>query len=259
MSHQKTIGIVFLLTLVGLGKAIADGVPTVTPLTYSGVLQTTSGAPITGTQSMQLTFWDDAAANASANQKCKTSTQSVTADAQGRFQVTLDQACVEVVRTNPNLWVQLQVGAILLPRSKLGAVPYALEAGKATRVALATATGRATVEGLYCGPSTPVSGAWSSNGGLTGILAGKKLCEQTCASTTAHPCLPAEATRSYMLGTTPIKGWVAPAGFDPRNSGGYCGNYKSAVSTNLGTIFDPLDFGPWSDNCNNIQPILCCD
>jgi microcystin-dependent protein len=129
---MRGLGVLAGLLVVGVvGKAVADGIPTVTPLTYSGVLQNSAGAPVTTAQAMQLTLWDDASANAAANQKCVTPTQTITPDAQGRFQVLLDQACLDAVRNHPNLWVQLQVGAVVLPRSKLGVVPFSVESGRA--------------------------------------------------------------------------------------------------------------------------------
>lgn len=121
-----------VIILVGVaGLADADGIPSTTPLTYSGVLQNSAGAPVTTMQAIQLTLWDDPSVNTSANQKCITPTQSVTPDGQGRFQVVLDQACLDAVRGNANLWVQLQIGAVVMPRTKLGAVPYAVESGRA--------------------------------------------------------------------------------------------------------------------------------
>jgi microcystin-dependent protein len=131
MSLRVVLFASLVVMLIAAGFAFADGVPTVTPLTYSGVLQNSAGAPVTTAQALQLTLWDDATANASANQKCVTPTQSITPDSQGRFQVLLDQACYDAVRANPNLWVQLQVGAVVMPRVKLGAVPYAVESGRA--------------------------------------------------------------------------------------------------------------------------------
>lgn len=125
------VGLAALVLSGVVGKAIADGIPTATPLTYSGVLQNSAGTPVTTAQSMQVTLWDDPSATTSMNQRCVTPTQNVTPDAQGRFQALLDQACLDAVRGNPNLWVQLQVGAVVMPRTKLGAVPYSVESGRA--------------------------------------------------------------------------------------------------------------------------------
>jgi hypothetical protein len=60
--------------------------------------------------------------------------------AQGRFQVVVEQAYLAAVKGTPNLWVQGQVGASLLPRARLGAVPYAVECDRASNAGGALAT-----------------------------------------------------------------------------------------------------------------------
>jgi len=49
----------------------------------------------------------------------------------GRFQVTLDPSCTDFVHANPDVSVQVIVEGVQLPKTKLGAVPYALEAQRA--------------------------------------------------------------------------------------------------------------------------------
>jgi hypothetical protein len=136
MSTNGRLGLAASCGLAALvaGLAVADGIPTMTPLTYSGVLQNSAGIPVTGSQAMQLTLWDDATANASVNQKCVTPTQNVALDGQGRFVIVLDQACFTAVRENANLWVQIQTGAVVLPRVKLTATPYSVAAGNGVPV-----------------------------------------------------------------------------------------------------------------------------
>lgn len=246
------------------GLAIADGIPTVTPLTYSGVLQSSSGAPVTTAQSIQLTLWDDSTANASGNQKCVTPTQSITPDPQGRFQIVLDQACLGAVRSNPDLWVQLQVGSIVLPRSKIGAVPFAVESGRASRTVLSNA-GRATTQGgLYCGATAQVNGAFTAAGGtLTGYRAAKLLCEQACVSPTAHHCSPSEIVVSHALGLSPGTGWLSSAqsasfqAFVSRD----CDGFSNGTNAVAGTIWFTQPSAPRIDSnaCGASIALLCCD
>jgi hypothetical protein len=118
--------------------SLADGIPATDPLSYSGVLLNSVGAPVTSTVSARLSLWDDQTATLSASRKCETSVPALTPDSAGRFRITLEAACLGVVKANPNLWVQVEIGTTALPRSKLGAVPYAVEADRATTAATAT-------------------------------------------------------------------------------------------------------------------------
>ena len=137
-----------------LGRARADGVPMVNPLYYGGMLDD-GGRPIEGVRNVTVRLWDAATAGATV---CTTNAAG-TAFSGGRFRVALDGACVGAVRANPELWAELQVDATTFPRSKLGAVPYALEAGRATGAAGALEARLAAVEGRMGGRQV-VIGSW---------------------------------------------------------------------------------------------------
>ncbi len=109
-----------------VGRARADGVPTVSPLYYGGVLED-GGTPVEGMRNVTIRLWDAATAGTAA---CTTVAPG-TAFAAGRFRVELDAACTGAVRANPNLWAEVLVDSTTFARTKLGAVPYALEAGRA--------------------------------------------------------------------------------------------------------------------------------
>jgi hypothetical protein len=111
--------------------AFADGIPTTDPLTYTGHLLDSAGAPVRTAQLISLSLWDDPSSNITANRRCDNAARTITPDANGRFQLLLDGSCLAAVQASPNLWVQVTVGATLLPRVKLGAVPYAVEADRA--------------------------------------------------------------------------------------------------------------------------------
>lgn len=263
------VGVAFALVVGGF--AVADGIPTTTPLTYSGVLQNSTGTPIATPQSMQLTLWDDATANASVNQKCVTPTQSITPDSEGRFQIVLDQACFEAVRSNPNLWVQVQVGATVLPRSKLGAVPYAVESGRSTRTVVSYMGRSLTAFGIYCGATPSTTGAVSASGGsLTGYRAVKFLCEQACGSPTAHICTIPEVIASAQLGApAPASlGWISgPTGDlgSPSGAGSGrffrdCATFTTTSTSHAGQVWNPSAGGGGDVRaCSDSFPMLCCN
>lgn len=56
------------------GRARAAGIPATGALTYSGLLQDSSGAPLSGTQYVEVKFWNDVTAGAVANVLCDTGT-----------------------------------------------------------------------------------------------------------------------------------------------------------------------------------------
>lgn len=139
-----------------LGRARADGVPTVTPLFYGGMLED-NGRPVEGRRDLTIRLWDAATGGATA---CTTAVVNVEFAA-GRFRVPLDASCAGAVRSNPNLWAEVQIGGTTFPRSKLGAVPYALEAGRASGAAGALETRLAALEAGGMGGGTVVhTSAW---------------------------------------------------------------------------------------------------
>ncbi len=110
-----------------IGRARADGAPTMQPLYYSGVLED-GGRPVEGARSVTVRLFD-AAMGGTAVCTTISPTAQVTG---GRFRLALDAACTGAVQANPNLWAEVIVDAVTFPRQKLGAVPYALEAARAS-------------------------------------------------------------------------------------------------------------------------------
>ncbi len=128
--------------LVGAGVALtvhhvvrADGIPTVTPLIYRGYLEE-GGAPMSGPRMIGASLYS---AERDGTELCPTATREVTVTA-GRFEYALDDRCVAAVRNNRDAWLQLTVGSTVMPRTKLGAVPYAVEADRASGAAGALQT-----------------------------------------------------------------------------------------------------------------------
>jgi microcystin-dependent protein len=109
--------------------AHADGIPGMSPMTYAGTLEE-AGGQVTGARNLRLTVWDDATSTESSHTRCITAAPGTPVVA-GRFQVVLDNACTSVVRSTPDLWLEIEVAGASLGRTKLSAVPFAVEAGRA--------------------------------------------------------------------------------------------------------------------------------
>lgn len=118
------------------GRAWAGGIPTAGALNYSGLLQDASGAPLSGTQYIEVRFWNDATASAAVNLLCDTMTPTAIGLSNGRFSITLPDKCTTSVGSNNGIWAEVVVGptanvAASLGRAKIGAVPFAVEANHA--------------------------------------------------------------------------------------------------------------------------------
>jgi hypothetical protein len=139
------------------GRALAGGIPATGALSYSGTLEDATGAPMTGSPNLQVDFWG--AASGGTTPLCQTG-PSATALDNGRFSVALPDTCTTAVKGNPNLWVEVFVNGNTLGRTKINAVPYAVEAGHATNAdSAASATGTlatqiSDIQGLQHPPSS---------------------------------------------------------------------------------------------------------
>jgi len=111
------------------GRVLAGGIPATGALTYSGLLQDANGAPLTGAHNIQVALWP--AATGGTTPACQTTSASLTLNA-GRFSVTLPDSCTTTIQANADAWVEVLVEGASLGRSKLGAVPYAVEAAHAS-------------------------------------------------------------------------------------------------------------------------------
>jgi len=129
---MRTAGLLGAAATMGFGlRAVtADGIPQDSPLTYAGTL-TEAGAPITGQRSISVALWRNATAQAAESPACVTGPAPVTVQA-GRFRVPLAGACKAAINAERDLWVEVVVASSSLGRQKLGAVPYAVEAERAS-------------------------------------------------------------------------------------------------------------------------------
>jgi len=122
------------------GRARADGVPATGALTYAGALQDANGQPLTGTRNLQVNFWN--AATGGTTPACQTASAAIALEA-GRFAIALPDTCTAAVRAKADVWSEVMLDGTSLGRAKLGAVPYAIEAMRATEAVRAADATRA--------------------------------------------------------------------------------------------------------------------
>jgi hypothetical protein len=118
------------------GRAHASGVPASMPLYYSGYLTDSAGTPASDNHSFVVKLYSDSTTSTAA---CTFA--MVAPVAAGRFRLQLDDSCATAVHENPDLFLELSVDSQPFPRSKLGAVPYALESANAQAVPFAGVSG----------------------------------------------------------------------------------------------------------------------
>lgn len=274
---QWSLG-VGLLALAGAAgyrerRAVADGVAAETPMIYAGLLEE-AGAPVTGDRMVRIVLWDHATEITSPHRKCETLPDTKVAFAAGRFQVPLDNACTNAVHANPNLWIEIFIEAESMGRSKLGAVPYALEAGRATaaagplRVELdalstrdvvtnPTTNRQIRIDGSYCGVTAP------QTGNLGGYPSAKALCETQCGQPTAHVCTTNELLRGLSLGDVVPNGRVnggESAGYGTGNVLNDCTGWTTITGTSASVEHSSLGAPFFSvAACSTSAGFLCCD
>jgi hypothetical protein len=105
-------------------QAQAAGIPAATALTYTGYLETPDGTPLATEVSVGVSVWNAVTAG---KKLCSADEEKLTPVA-GRFQVTLPDDCTLAVAANPELWLEVVVDDTSVGRTKLGAVPFAVEA-----------------------------------------------------------------------------------------------------------------------------------
>jgi hypothetical protein len=124
--NRRSFGPLALAALGGYAlHAAAEGGPVDRPLFYAGSVSA-DGKPLEGTHSVSVKLY---ASETAGTPLCATPSLAVEFRS-GHFRTDLasaEQSCREAVQGNADTWVELQVDTTLLPRSKVGAVPYALE------------------------------------------------------------------------------------------------------------------------------------
>ena len=138
--RERATGTVMLALAAGgyqLGRARADGIPTA-PSMYFGATIEEAGVPVTAMRTLRVRLWDLASGG---TLQCDSGSVDVMVTA-GRARVGLPAECTTAVQRSPEQWVELSVnGVVAGARSRLGAVPYAVEAQRASALTEAAQTG----------------------------------------------------------------------------------------------------------------------
>jgi len=110
----------------------AEGIPAEPTMYYAGTLEE-SGVPVNGTRDIRLTLWNDEFSVDTTNRLCRVIPETDTMVDNGRFRIPLrdDGACTEGIRGDTEVWVEVNVEGTSLGRSRIGAVPYAVESESA--------------------------------------------------------------------------------------------------------------------------------
>jgi hypothetical protein len=140
------------LTLI-VERVRAAGIPTSQALTYSGHLTKADGTKVNQMTSIALALFAQASGGDAI---CEAGGARVAVE-DGDFQLPLPEACTAAVSANPDLWVDVVVEGVSVGRTKLGAVPYAIEAdhaANAERAAYADIAGSATLSGIASAVAT---------------------------------------------------------------------------------------------------------
>jgi hypothetical protein len=123
------------MTALLFRRVSAEGIPSAPTLYYRGTLEE-AGAAVTGTRAFLVRFYTTETSGAPA---CTAEAGAVIVT-RGAFELPLGE-CVATVRANANLWMELSSGTDLTSatqvggaRTRLGAVPYAIEAERASTV-----------------------------------------------------------------------------------------------------------------------------
>jgi hypothetical protein len=123
------IGITYFGLVHFFRIAWASGIPNSQVINYVGTLTDSSGVVLTGDKSIQLVIWDQADNGA---KQCFTEAITQTLR-NGSFSIALPPECVTAIHNLSDLWAEIIVDSISFGRTKIGAVPYAVEADTASK------------------------------------------------------------------------------------------------------------------------------
>ena len=102
------------------GEALALNTPSKYPLWYSGLLVDNTGKALTGTKVINIVLYD----SVSAGKKLCVNTPVNVSLVIGRFRFALDKQCAFVVGEHKDVWIEVVVDTVKMPRTKIGSVPY---------------------------------------------------------------------------------------------------------------------------------------
>ena len=159
--HWMVVITVFCVTAAAwlghrLGSAHAEGIPLSGALQYAGTIDE-DGVPVNGFRNLHIGLWSHATStDETAYLQCVTDAPSHPVT-NGRFVVVLDDACTTAVRRHADLWAELTVEGGAFPRTRLGAVPFAVQAGNGVPIGTVIDWWRPTPSRTRAVPSRPAA------------------------------------------------------------------------------------------------------
>lgn len=117
----------------------AEGVPDMNTLVYTGRL-VEDGVPVNGTHDIRVTLWSHPdSTDIAAHRLCRVVPATDVLVQDGYFRIPLDlddNSCEVAIADHSEVWYEVMVdGMLLMPRTQVAAVPYALEANRASGAA----------------------------------------------------------------------------------------------------------------------------
>jgi hypothetical protein len=155
-----------LLTVggVGLHLARANGIPSTKALTYVGTLEDAGGKLVEGPHDIGLVVWDSGV-QGDGTKWCEVAPQSLIVK-NGRFELSLPDSCPAGFKDRADTFLEISVDGENMGRSRVGAVPYAVEADTASSARRATNADHADQADAATGAKEVIAG-----GGLDQALA----------------------------------------------------------------------------------------
>jgi hypothetical protein len=250
--------LVVLAIGISVGLAAADRLSTAPPLVYSGIALD-GGAPIAdGTHAIGIGLFDAPTGGAALCTIAPSPIETVG----GHFAISVAAAaCGAAIQRGEEIHVELSIDGTLLPRSRVGAVPYAVNAERL----LIHGAGSTISSGVWCGATAETTGRVRSLSGALGYVAARENCAAACSSPTAHMCSVEEMTRAYQLGIDFGIGWIAVGNTDYAIGQTDCSGWLENIATYGGMLArSAVHSGAESPHsepamCDARHPILCCD
>lgn len=243
--NQKTRIAAFIALSIAGGSwwatAVADRAASAPPIVYTGQILEDGLPSIDGMRSIGLSLW--AAPSGATGGLCDMPPQSL-ATASGYFSLNLSTDCADVFEANEEVYVQLNVDGTPLPRTRVGATPFAVRAEFATEADIATAAETAVLASNGAPPGTIVAYA-----GGESVPPGWLVCDGSPLSSADFPELFAAIGTSWGAGSGAIanfnlpdlrgrflRGVDAGAGRDPNVSARVESNPGGNVGDAVGTL-----------------------
>jgi hypothetical protein len=259
--RRLVVSLASLGVAAGLGYALraarAAGIPAANAMSYAGLLEDATG-PITGMHNIQLYVYDAATAG---NILCQSAPAALSV-INGRFTVPLPDTCTAAVGTNSDAWIDVLVDGSDTGRTKIGAVPYAVEANHAVNATSAVNATMSTSAGHASTADTATNAVNATN--ATHASAADMATNATSAvsATNATTVTGAIATGLFDVSSTCTTfngdtqvNCVCPTGEIAVRGGGFCGFPGTITeSANVPMSATTRDLTTWRVSCSSGSP-----